>query len=1022
MISRTHILSHLKRFVLVLLASGILAGCVMPAPGPAGTVLPSLPTAAPGEHSSVPSITATPLENTVPSDPLFWSIQTLTWGPNSEIYSPPLLDRENRLLVAYVDRNTGNLNLGIYSGETPTILPVTKSEKTTLYPSLAIDSTGGLRISYFDPDTSTIYYGQFLDSRWQIEKVAEDVRVSALTLVIHPQGRPVIVYSDTRVNRLRSIEKDAETWTIADIAPVTIGKTSLPALFGPDGQLRIVYNFTKQGLVYMQQREDGSWDTQVLEPPGVPGRLPAFAFGPDGAPHISYYDPAAKVLKHAVLISNEWKISVVENTSRAGKYSAIAVDRHNTVHISYFDEGKHSLQYIFDSGAGWTAQALGSLSAAETNTWLVLDSQGNPNILYLDSKDEALRFASIRLPGQEDGRRQRLFASHRFGQTFLTWEERLDLQNETYRVYRSAQPIRRPSDLPGAQLLGEVGEYSSRFYASYHDEGDHVTWKPRYTEYLVTADGQMPVPEHVGLLVWTISAEDLNGKTAGQGYYAVTVTPPGGEETLFSGYLAGPVAEKVEDPRPVDISRTPGVNSDPNRHVYIQYMDLRNWNATFHAPNSTNRYYGFPVSTPGIAKNLQYAYDYAVFTPSGEDCGGDIPQALPVNVYLHGYRGNRYGETTRNPFPYCAYTIIPIDVTETWYFGFARQHDFRKGGKIEAGDVIENYTEQRVLRMVYDLLKNSPAQQADEQRVYLFGHSMGGSGTLTLAERYPGVFAAAYSSQPITDYRTAGSTDKDWAADVAIKWGSQELNLPIAISAPANWAAHLQKYTGVGVWDWQNAIAGILRQRVDDMVPLGIDHGTGDSVITWNTQGKPFYSKLSASRQAWTGLVNGANHEWMNFTGLSPAMGNSDGILPFWNFTMVRDETVPGLSNLQPDPVRVEGKGLFYNHAVIWSSSWNPWDGSPIDQTGSWQMSFCAGKPGSTRCAGAASLKVDITPRRIQRFKVTPGAAYTWYNQEISTGAVLSSGIVTADEDGLITVEGFEIPPGGSRLVIEPAQ
>ncbi len=614
-------------------------------------------------------------------------------------------------------------------------------------------------------------------------------------------------------------------------------------------------------------------------------------------------------------------------------------------------------------------------------------------------------------------------AVFRSGQTFITWRERADLQGETYRIYRANHPIDAAA-LAQAQFLAAVGKDSARFYAnSFTEDGQ---WKTRFSERLITQDGAAALAKGTGLLVWTLSPADLDGQTAGAGYYAVTVTPPNGAETLTAGYTTGPVVEEAAEPLPVEITSSSGVKPGAGAHIYIQYMDLRHWNATFHAPNPTNQYYGLNPQDPNLAQALAYAYDYVVFTPEVKTCGGSLPKTLPVLVYLHGWKGNRYVATHDNSYPYCAYLVYPTDELETWYFGFARSHDYRKGGVVSAGDVIENYTEQRILRMVYDLQRSPPGPPVDTQRLYVFGHSMGGTGALGLALRYPNVFAAVYSGEPITNFLTAGVTHEDWAADAAIKWGAPELNLPVALSAPGGWAAPLQKYNGLGVWDWQDFEANFSPSQPpdragDDLAPLGIDSGLKDHVITWKTQGALFYPLLHTSPAAIGGVVTDLDHDWSNFAGLLPTLGLREDA-PFWGLRAIRAETVPGLSLLSSNPGAAPSQPTGYNQTILWSASWAAWDGAPVDQPDEWRMSFCSVQPGGQVCGTGAAQTVSITPRRVQQFHIQPGAQYDWENRLVGSNRRIASGTVTVGEDGLLTVPNFAVSPSGNRLVIKPHQ
>ena len=279
-----------------------------------------------------------------------------------------------------------------------------------------------------------------------------------------------------------------------------------------------------------------------------------------------------------------------------------------------------------------------------------------------------------------------LAAVHRSGQTFITWTERAELSGERYRVYRHTQPI-TGANLAQATMLYEVAEGSSRFFANRYNVDSSGVWQARYVDRFVITDGGGQLPAGTGLLVWTLSRQDLGG-SSGNGYYAVTTVNSAGTENrsdVSTVNARGPVSEQVGDPLPVEIPAGIGARG----RVFIQYMDLLRWNPTFHAPHAANDYYGLNSADPAVANAIQYAYDYIVYEPDPTSCGGSVPTRVPVMLILHGWGGNSYGPATSDPDPWwCAYKIYPIDVDETWYFGFARSHDYRRSSTVGAGDVI----------------------------------------------------------------------------------------------------------------------------------------------------------------------------------------------------------------------------------------------------------------------------------------------------------------------------------------------
>ena len=618
---------------------------------------------------------------------------------------------------------------------------------------------------------------------------------------------------------------------------------------------------------------------------------------------------------------------------------------------------------------------------------------------------EILLFATNAAPPAGGSQATNLAARHQSGQTFITWTERADLSGERYRLYRHTAPI-AASNLSSATRLYELAEGSATFFANRYFDNSLGAWTTRYVDRYVITNRGPQLDAGTGLLVWTMATNDFGGGGTGSAWYAVTTVAGGVENTssFSAANSIGPVAEGVADPRPVLVTNYPPTAGGGAVNIYIQYMDLRHWNPTFHAPHARNGYYGLDDADPAVTGAVQYAYDYAVVLPSCSNA------PAPAYLRLHGWSGGDYRAVTGDPDPYdwCAYKIVPYDLSETWFFGFARDHDFRSGDVPSAG-ATANFTEERLLRMLYDLQRDPPAAAVDTNRVYVFGSSMGGSGTLALALRYPNVFAAAYASQPMTDYAACGDGGgTDWRNDVDWKWGAPALNLPVALRAPADWAAHLQAYQGTGVWDWQNHRAQAAARAAGDFVPLGIGHGTNDFVIEWPTQGHPMYPALDGARLCWGGYVSDGGHSWMGWAGLPPTLGTDPSLAPFRRFTVRKDESVPGLSRGSADNgLPVEHTGGFHQD-LEWSAGWYDWDGPVLDQSNRWQVSL--------RSLNGSNQTVDVTPRRLTRFPKQPGVRVLWRNVPVGSTNAVQTGQLAADAAGLVTATGVVVSPAGNRL------
>lgn len=597
-----------------------------------------------------------------------------------------------------------------------------------------------------------------------------------------------------------------------------------------------------------------------------------------------------------------------------------------------------------------------------------------------------------------------LTAFHRDGQTFLTWDERDDISGEAYRVHRSGTPI-DPADLGGSTLLAEVGEGSARIWSE-RNLGP-AGWGWRYLERAVIEDGAEPLPPDRGLLVWTTDAQELGGAASGEAWYAVEIVDGAGITADVA--VSGPVRETIADPRPIHVRHGAGGRS----HLMLQFMDLSAWNPTFHAPHERNAWLGFEPGAPGVAAALAYAYTYVVAEPEPSICpGGVVPDRLPVLLDLHGWNGESYPADLGPSAWYCAVQIRPVDSSETWWFGFAADADYRRGETPASTGRIVNFTEQRILRMIHDLLRDPVlGPRIDPERLYVYGHSMGGTGTLALALRYPTVFAAAYASEPMTDMARSGDGGGiDWRPDVEWKWGRVGDDLPVELHAPGGWAATIERYAGSGVYSWQDHATNVLARRADESVPFGVAHGTLDDVVEWSTQGEPFYPQLSASSRSFGGAVRQADHTWLGFDGLPATLAPDDALVPFAGLRVVLGESMPAFSDDTTAAAWPPDGETDIAIGIAWSASWDPWDGPPVDSADAWAMSF--------RAVDGRQHEVDITPRRLQRFRVEPGVSYAYEISAVWDGRVLLTGAITADADGLLTVESAPIDDSGVRLTI----
>lgn len=677
-------------------------------------------------------------------------------------------------------------------------------------------------------------------------------------------------------------------------------------------------------------------------------------------------------------------------------------------------------------------------------------------------------------------------ARHFHGQTFVVWNEVGAIAEESYRVYRHDQPIDAVS-IDDATLLYEVWEGSSAYWSDHYFEESTQSFEPRFTERMLfpppSGNVGVPIGPTTGLLVWTLRPEDFSAST--DYWYAVTTVSSLGVEnrSSFAGNTVGPITgEAVEDPQPLKLETTVGPNG-LLRHVYLQYMDLREFNPTLTAPNAVYKSYGLNLTLPHVANNIQYAFSYVVLEPTA---AGPLPVVLKLHPYAFDNVGPgaftevSTGTLGASYYDYDAIEIRPIDMGSTWWFGFADEtFDYRQYA--DACDAIEgmttaspppaiaNYTEARVLRMVYDLLRDpyDLAGRTDPERVYVCGWSMGGAGTLAMALRYPHVFAAAHATAPVTDFAHLVDPDEicpnpslmwpgdpecflgfqlDLAFNVAAKWGPPGSGpnrfdhvypgvcsfqnpaghvQPVRLRGPAGLADHLSVHDGTPVYEWQDMRRRFEELGADDVAPLSLRHSSIDRIANWDFQGQPMYTAINDAGVPWGGLIDDAlDHLAYWFLGMPPNYAVQPGVGPFFGLQAVLSETVPGLTLVPrrksewifPPPAigfhqynAETGFGFVLGSALEWSSSWNDWDGPPTDLPEEWGVSL--------RVSTGLREVVDVVPRRTQQFEVVPGELYSYSVFDLQD-QLIDCGCLLADYDGKLVVREVIVGRRGVRLRI----
>ena len=470
-----------------------------------------------------------------------------------------------------------------------------------------------------------------------------------------------------------------------------------------------------------------------------------------------------------------------------------------------------------------------------------------------------------------------LTAEHRNGQTFLTWVEVAG--DAGYHVYRHTSPITSSNISAAEKITAKWGPLDSDTSVNKHAHG-------QVPATFVISDSGQPLSESNGLFVYTPASQ-------GNTFYAVT-TVVGNTETIAltagKNTLTAAVAEAVSDPKPV---LALSLNSGRGR-VYTQYMDYANWNPTFNG----------------------YAYNYSVVLPARYRKSRSYPLLIEPHAYGENFKvldQSEYGWQVIQLFP--SDPGVSTGAINSWWFGYAADHNYRTNGTIPTSGSIANFTEQRVMQAVKDTI-DDPSINVDPQLVHAFGHSMGASGSLSLGMRYGNIIAGIFGSEAMTNYRTSPVFQFEFEQ----LWGAQSSNLPIVINGP--WSEPVSRYQGTGVWDWMNHHKQLIDRRGDDMAYLMLAQGKADDVIDWNTQSAPMARVLNdASVGFSSNFVAGAGHSWLGFAGVVDYMfGFGNGLDFPWRYPL--SLSFPAIQNASGSGSLSPGLAVSdtYNMDIEWAT------------------------------------------------------------------------------------------------------
>lgn len=592
---------------------------------------------------------------------------------------------------------------------------------------------------------------------------------------------------------------------------------------------------------------------------------------------------------------------------------------------------------------GWPAagalicDALGEQSAPHLAT-----TGGAAYLLWSDTRDAAaspaLYVQRLLSDGPIQVRPLALAASHHDGQIFLTWSPPPDT-GWTHRVYVRAAPILTDADLVAAKFLGEVGDSSATDHRLSGILGVVCPFR--------TDSAAVPLPANKGLFVVT-------APSSRQVWYAVTSHLRGGPDDRHvvpgGNALLSPVQELLDSPRPV-FERQLRVGTTTS-DVYTL------WTSSQDTP-----------LFPAMSNRLSWPYDCGVTHGAHQGPAFVLPHQREGNFTQQLLASGSIAEWVLGLDDYTLNTDV-----QTYWYGYAPGYDFLSSTNPypATGEVVD-YTNRRVLhtirwwRRTFDF---------DTTSHYAFGYSLGGTYSMHLGLAHPELITAVMSSVGKVDFSFESDPDPlsafnpgmPYRVSLCRMWGTTASNLPTSEGPP--------------IYTVMNDDSPLARGEREGAAFLVNFSGRHDNTVGWAEKMRYFAAK-EAHRQGGIELWDNRDHAAMAYPG---AMGPMLDLRYLYRFSS--DLSWPAFSRCSKNDDAGDGTAAS-GDSVGTINGYMDWVPDVVDSATRWEVTLTT-RALTTRWGllpAPESLTVDVTPRRVQRFRPPPGAPVDWTATRLADGA-----------------------------------
>jgi pimeloyl-ACP methyl ester carboxylesterase len=562
-----------------------------------------------------------------------------------------------------------------------------------------------------------------------------------------------------------------------------------------------------------------------------------------------------------------------------------------------------------------------------------------------------------------------LEARHAGGQTLLTWKEVQPPVTQEVLSVAELQKIRANLDhekrvryliyrskqpITLVKGLKPIAEVSplTGWNADYYG----ISPKPmdRALRYVVE-EGQPPVPPGTGIYAH-------NPEEGGAAYYAVTVSINGRENAAITkeNALQTPIHETLGPGVPI-LQRI----ARPKLFYYIENPTL---------------YHYVRWESPPNASIPSKPFDYLIAIPP------KLTKPAPVGIHLHEWGGSLNGNygwwyNAEEGALLIASNQIPYDWWTGYHESFWTGKPLSSKADWETG-VVRAYSQRRMLSFL-DWVATK--WDVDLDRTFAAGSSMGGAGALKLSIRFPDRIAWAISWVGVHIPRQSPQFGESFAA----------------VYGKSDWGVAFED--GTPVWDYFDDASYLRLYPQKEIGFITFSNGKNDGRIGW-PQAVEFFRALQETKRPHLFIWGQDGH------GQRASMPQAGGerVMPI---DIRVNQSLPAFTrcSLDDNPGSGEPKdgdpAGQINLYLYWETK------NIVDTPERWEMTV-----GLIDAAPKAVSTVDVTPRRLQAFSVSPGARLKWTNTSLQDRRVIQSGEAVADKWGLITLQNVVVSKAKNRI------